>query len=136
MAAALFLGCGSSAPAEGSALDQFPAAALMTLPSNSGKLSIEVRTAPQQPPSRGDGSVELVIRDATTGSLETGLSLSVTPWMPAMGHGASVPPSVAETTPGIYVVSNVSFFMPGTWELRTTISNALTDYVAPSFQIP
>jgi hypothetical protein len=114
----------------------FAAEPLTTLSSTSGALRIAVRTAPAQPPSRGVQSVELVVSDGVTGAAEAGLALTVLPWMPAMGHGASLTPTVQEGPPGTYVVGNVDFFMPGTWELRTTLSGAITDYVAPSFQIP
>jgi hypothetical protein len=129
--------CGSSGPAA-SAGDGgvFPADPLLTVTSDSGKLRVEVRTSPVQPPTRGEASVELLVRDATTGAPVPGLALDVVPWMPAMGHGASVTPSVSETAPGTYVVSSVDMFMPGTWELRTNIGSPITDHVAPSFQIP
>jgi hypothetical protein len=45
-------------------------------------------------------------------------SLEVTTWMPAMGHGASVKPTVVSEKPGIFRVENVVFSMPGTWEVR------------------
>jgi hypothetical protein len=114
----------------------FSAQPLMTVVSGSGKLAIDVRTAPLQPPTRGLQGVELVIRDSKTGASEPGLTLGVLPWMPAMDHGASLAPRVQEGPPGTYVVSDVDFFMPGTWELRTSISGAVTDHAAPSFQIP
>jgi YtkA-like len=133
------LGC-SSGPEDTSTSTgplTFVAQPLMTIASRSGQLQIDVRTAPQQPPSRGVQAVQLVILDAMTLTPETGLSLAVLPWMPAMGHGASLTPSVQEGPPGTYVISNVDFFMPGTWEVRTNISgDAMTDYTAPSFQIP
>lgn len=109
----------------------------MTVASKSGQLRVDVRTAPQQPPSRGVQAVQLVIVDSTTQTPETGLSLAVVPWMPAMGHGASLTPIVQEGPPGTYVITDVDFFMAGTWEVRTNITgDAATDYVAPSFQIP
>jgi hypothetical protein len=36
----------------------------------------------------------------------------------------------------MYVLTNVGLFMPGTWELRTSIAGAITDHTAPSFEIP
>ncbi len=117
----------------------------MTLPSKSQLLSIAVRTAPQ-PPTRGEQSAEYTISDPQTGQPLSGLTLDVVPWMPVMQHGTSVVPSVSETKPGTYVISNVDLFMPGLWELRTTITGlgadaeadagALSDYVGPEFQIP
>ncbi|MGH7280315.1 MAG: hypothetical protein ACRELY_02240, partial [Polyangiaceae bacterium] len=87
----------------------------------SGNFAIDVRTSPSQPPSRGEASVQLVIRDKN-GAPHPGLTLSVTP-------------SVTETTPGTYVVSNVDLFMAGTWELRTAITGDVSDHATPSFQI-
>jgi hypothetical protein len=114
----------------------FAAQPLMTVMSGLGKLAIDVRTAPVQPPTRGLQGVELVISDSKTGASEPGLTLGVLPWMPAMGHGAPLTPRVQEGPPGTYVVSDVDFFMAGTWELRMSISGAVTDHAAPSFQIP
>jgi hypothetical protein len=114
----------------------FTAQPLMTVMSGLGKLAIDVRTAPLQPPTRGLQRVELVIRDSKTAVSEPGLTLGVLPWMPAMGHGAPLTPTVQEGPPGTYVVSDVDFFMPGTWELRVSISGTVTDHAAPSFQIP
>jgi hypothetical protein len=107
----------------------------MTLTSDSGQLRVEVRTSPEQPPTRGIERAEFVVRDVATGELRSGLTLDAVTWMPSHNHGASVVPTVAETAPGTYVLSDVDFFMSGTWELVTTISPA-SDHVAPSFQIP
>ena len=130
--------CGGSSSSSTSA-NSFSETPLMTITSDSGKLHVDVRTSPSQPPTRGQQSVQLVITDET-GAPQTGLALDTTPWMPAMGHGASVTPSVSETTPGTYMIADVDMFMPGTWELRTTIAEAdsgtSADHVAPSFQIP
>ena len=130
--------CGGSSSSSENA-NSFSETPLMTVASDSGKLHVDVRTSPSQPPTRGQQSVQLKITDEN-GSPRTGLALGTTPWMPAMGHGASVTPSVSETTPGTYVIADVDMFMPGTWELRTTIADAdsksSADHVAPSFQIP
>jgi hypothetical protein len=127
------VGCGGSSSTTS---DGFGSEPLMTMTSDSGNFRIDVRTAPTQPPSRGEQSVELIITDAASGAPKTGLQLDAVPWMPAMGHGASVTPSTTEKSPGTYVIEDVDFFMPGTWELRTSISGSVTDKVAPSFQIP
>ena len=130
---------GACSSGSSSSTNDFSQSPLMTLTSDSGKLHVAVRTSPTQPPTRGEQSVQLVITDDDD-KPQSGLSLDTTPWMPAMGHGASVTPSVTETSPGTYVVEDVDLFMPGTWELRTTIADAdsssTADHVAPSFQIP
>jgi hypothetical protein len=128
-----------SSGSSSSSTNTFLQTPLMSVTSDSGKLHVDVRTSPTQPPTRGQQSVQLIITDEN-GSPQSGLALDTTPWMPAMGHGASVTPSVSETSPGTYVVEDVDMFMPGTWELRTTIADAdsssTADHVAPSFQIP
>jgi hypothetical protein len=129
---AFALGCGSS---DTSSLTSFPAAPYQTLPSTNGALSIEVRLAPEQPPPLGQSAAELTVIDAATGAPEDGLQIAVVPWMPAMGHGASVVPTVTASGQGRYVVSNLFLFMPGTWELRTTLTGKDTDSVTPAFSV-
>jgi hypothetical protein len=112
----------------------FPSAALMTVPGAQGQVSLEVRTAPAQPPSRGVSSVEY--RVTAGGEPASGLTVDVLPWMPVMGHGTSVSPTVTEAGGGRYVIDDVDLFMSGTWELRTTITGADEDSAAPTFEIP
>jgi hypothetical protein len=108
---------------------------LAVLMTEQGKLRIEVRTAPVQPPERGLATVQYLIEDES-GIRIDGLALEVTPWMPAMGHGTSVVPTVTAQGGGAYVVDNVSLFMPGRWELRSAFSGSRTDRAAPAFEIP
>lgn len=113
----------------------FPASALTTVTSASGAHTLEVRTSPSQPPSRGTSSVEFIVRDQQ-GALEDGLTIDVTPWMPAMGHGTSVVPEVSQTAEGTYVARNVALFMPGTWELRSSLHGTVEDSATISLEIP
>lgn len=53
-----------------------------------------------------------------------------------MGHGASVTPIVQAMGQGRYVFTDVSLFMPGEWQLRTTFSGEVEDSVAPVFSVP
>ncbi|MDP9035109.1 MAG: FixH family protein [Myxococcota bacterium] len=138
------LGC-TAVPAQGN--QGFSGQPFAALSSKGGAYQVSVRTSPQ-PPSRGQVSAEYTIVSTETRAPASGLSLTVVPWMPAMGHGASVVPSVAESSAGTYVVTDVDLFMPGHWVLRTTLSPAAaeagtgddaglpTDYVEPSFEIP
>jgi YtkA-like len=130
---ALALGC-ASGPDSGGGAVTFPEAALSTLTSDDGAFTVEVRTAPDQPPSRGVDAVEY--RIAKGGAPAEGLAIEVVPWMPEMGHGASVAPVVTAEGGGRYLISNLEFFMPGEWELRTTITGPSEDSAAPVFQIP
>lgn len=139
VAAALYgatsLGCSSEPVAVDAEDATFPVAAITTMKSAGAAYTIEVRTAPTQPPGRGETAVEYTITGAD-GAPSDGLALTIVPWMPDMGHGASVVPSVSAPGGGRYLISDVDLFMPGEWELRTTIAGQPEDSVAPSFQIP
>jgi hypothetical protein len=127
--------CSSAAnePAGGAAA--FPADPLMTLTSDGGTLHLAIRTAPSQPPTRGTVSVEYAVTDAS-GAPATGLHVDIEPWMPAMGHGASTKPAVADEGGGKYVASGLDLFMPGRWELRTTFTGAASDHATVVLDIP
>jgi YtkA-like len=126
-------GCGA-AEDPGPTVD-FPAAPLAVIASESGKLSIEVRTGPTQPPSRGRTDVQLLVRDLDGVNID-GLAIDATPWMPAMGHGTSVEPVPSSLGEGRYALHNVSMYMAGRWELRTTFAGAVTDTATPVFDVP
>ena len=89
----------------------FPGAPALTVASASGQLSIDVWWSPAQP-TVGYDATQLAITDAT-GAPVTGLTLTIVPWMPAHGHGASVEPTVSEIAPGVYVATPLDFFMAG-----------------------
>lgn len=99
----------------------FPSAAAVRVQSDSTRLWIEVRTAPEQPPVHGSNTVELTITDAS-GTPVDGLTVVVVPWMPSMGHGSTTTPAVSPQGQGKYLVTNVTLQMAGTWELRLTIT--------------
>jgi hypothetical protein len=113
----------------------FPVDPYAVLSSDEGKLTIEVRTGPSQPPGRGKTDVQLVVRDGA-GALVYGLDVDATPWMPVMGHGSPVMPVASTEGTGIYALRNVSMYMPGLWELRTTFSGVVMDTAAPVFDVP
>jgi hypothetical protein len=143
-AAILVAGCGQpSAPAAPELV--FPGAPALTVASASGQFSIEVWWSPAQP-TVGYDATQLAITD-TTGAPVTGLTLTIIPWMPAYGHGASVVPAVSETMPGIYVATPLDFFMAGNWELMTAIvrttdggnsdaGGAIDDSAQPTVDVP
>jgi hypothetical protein len=132
--AAVLAGCGGSGSS-----DTGPVAseAASTVTTESGAYRVAVHSAPDAAPTRGVNTLQMVVTRASDGTAVTGLELDVVPWMPAMGHGASVKPTVhAEATPGVFTVTNVNLFMPGLWEIRTTISGGpASDHVTPTFEI-
>ena len=118
-----------------SASSTFAAAPLATIAGDKGKLQVAIHTTPNQSLIAADQCLELVVTDTSSGASVDGLTVTMTPWMPAMGHGASVTPTVSALGAGRYVFTNVSLFMPGEWELRTQFSGELTDSVEPTFYV-
>lgn len=112
----------------------FPAAPYATVTSDSGAMRIEVRTAPDQPPSPGVSDVELFVFDADSMPVD-GLDIDVTPWMVSHAHGASVKPTVTAQGGGHYIASSVSLYMAGAWELRMTFAGAATDSAVSTLDV-
>jgi hypothetical protein len=132
VAAVFGFACGGGARPESTSFPEMP---LATLSGEAGKLVVEVRTAPDQPPERGIDAVQVVVKDSS-GTLQDGLQIAATLWMPAMGHGSSVDPTATARGKGTYVLDNVYLYMPGLWELRTSFSGSVTDRAAPAFDVP
>jgi hypothetical protein len=134
MIAPFALGACASESAPGGQDTTFPDAPYATVMTESGALQLAVRTAPAQPPPRGVITVEYTFTDAG-GQARDGLDLSVTPWMPEMGHGASVEPEIEPLGDGRYDVSKLTLYMPGRWELRTSIAGEVTDHVVVTLDV-
>ena len=144
-AAILVAGCGQPSAPTAPAL-VFPGAPALTMASASGQLNIGIWWSPPQP-TVGYDATQLEITDAT-GAPVTGLTLTIVPWMPAHGHGASVEPTVSEISPGVYVATPLDFFMAGNWELMTAIARptdggadadgagSLNDSADPTVEVP
>jgi hypothetical protein len=133
-AAGLSTGCSSAGATDSGGAVSETAAAVVT--TEGGAFSIAVHSGPDASPSRGVNTLRLVVTRVSDGTPVSGLTLDVVPWMPAMGHGASVKPTVEPgPEPGSYDVTNVALVMPGLWEIRTTISGSTSDHVAPQFEI-
>jgi len=129
----LAVGCSGGTSGDPGPVAAEPASTVTT---DSGAYRVSVHSAPDAVPTRGVNTLKMVVSRIADGSPAAGLDLDVVPWMPAMGHGASVKPSVhAEAEPGVFTVTNVNLFMPGLWEIRTTIGGSATDHVTPTFEI-
>jgi hypothetical protein len=111
----------------------FSGAPLVTVGSSSGQLQVAVRWSPQSP-TVGLDAAELTITDPT-GAPVDGLQLAVVPWMPAHGHGTSVPPEVSSTATGVFVATPVDIFMTGSWELRLTTTGTVDDTATAPFTV-
>ena len=119
VAALAAAGCGGQPATPDPPALEFPGRAGADGASASGQLTVAVWWSPAQP-TVGYDAAQLAITDAT-GAPVTGLTLTIVPWMPAHGHGASVAPTVSETMPGVYVATPLDFFMAGHWELMTAL---------------
>ncbi len=73
-------------------------------------------------PVQGTGKLTLTVTNADVPV--DGLTITVTPWMPAHGHGSNKTPVVTEKGAGIYEVTDVLYTMPGDWEARIALKNA------------
>jgi len=130
---AVVAACSSSGAPDTGTFGESPASVITTA---AGSYRIAVHSAPDAQPSRGVNSLRLIVTKVEDGSPATGLEVTVVPWMPAMGHGASVKPTVqVEAEPGVYTVNNVNLFMPGLWEIRATIGGSASDHATAQFEV-
>ena len=118
---------GTSAGTEGL---PYPATAV----SSDGSYLLEASTLEGAPIVRGVHTFDITVRQASDGEAVTGLTLTVKPWMPSMGHGAPYDGSVVELAKGAYRAEGVSLFMAGVWELRTTIEPG-SEHATLSFDV-
>jgi hypothetical protein len=109
-AALLIAGCGDAASG-GSEL---------TLRADDGPFEGTLRIEPS-PPHVGQHHVVLMLsEDPETGEPLEGATVTLSPWMPAHGHGSTDVEAV-EDGPGVYVAENVWLNMPGIWDLRVHV---------------
>jgi hypothetical protein len=99
-----------------------------------GVVKIEVVMTPN-PPVRGSNSARATIM-SMDGVPEDGLTVTVRPWMPSMGHGTSVTPTVTPLGGGVYQLDDLDLFMPGRWELRMTLTGPVNDSAKPAMDVP
>jgi hypothetical protein len=92
-------------------------AALSVQTSVAGAWQVSVWTSPQ-PAVQGVNDVIYRVTDQSGAPVDD-LALQVVPWMPAHGHGTSVPTTVTGKTDGYYLIKPVYLYMSGRWELRT-----------------
>lgn len=134
LAGALFAGCAAPAPETAAEDIVFPDDPYATLTSDDGAFRIEVRTAPNQPPTRGRTYVELRLSDAKGAPID-GAALEVVPFMPDMAHAAQTEPDVEPLGDGRYEVAPVDMVMSGRWDLLTTIEGPVHDSASVTFDI-
>lgn len=70
----------------------------------------------------GQNTMDIIVHDKNDHDV-MGAEITVTPWMPEMGHGAIETPVVTERGGGLYGVENVVPIMGGSWELKVTVKS-------------
>jgi hypothetical protein len=68
----------------------------------------------------GPNMLDIILHDKDDKDV-VGADVTVTPWMPSMGHGVFEKPVVTERGGGVYSVTNVNLIMSGNWELRVSV---------------
>jgi hypothetical protein len=112
--------CSSSAPPAPSGDVSFSTTPLGEAPSTSGAFQVAMYPATTGL-VQGLNTIEIVVTDAQAVPAD-GLAITLQPWMPSMGHGASTTPTITPKGSGQYVATNVALIMPGSWQLRTTVA--------------
>lgn len=105
------------APSDATSED-FPERAYATFAAESA-LSVELRTAPTQPPVRGEVTAEVRVTGEANVPRDD-LDVDVVAFMPAHGHGAPGSPRVTALGGGRYRIDGLALSMPGSWQLRFT----------------
>jgi len=84
-----------------------------------GLFSVEMEI-PDKRLKVGINTINLIIHEQRDRDV-TGAKLTVTPWMPEMGHGVFSPLKVTEKGNGLYTVEDIALVMGGHWEFRVHI---------------
>jgi len=87
--------------------------------SEKGLFSVEM-TIPDNRLKVGVNTFDLTLHEQRDRDV-SGAQVTVTPWMPEMGHGVFSPLTVTEKGNGVYGVDNVVLVMGGHWEFRIHI---------------
>jgi hypothetical protein len=74
----------------------------------------------------GVNTLDIIVHDRRDKDV-VGAIVTVTPWMPEMGHGVFEKPFVTERGGGIYSVENIILIMRGRWELKIKIRKEDTE---------
>jgi hypothetical protein len=111
-------------------------------PGMNGALDFQMMSAMPAPPARGDNTWVVQINTMSSGVVgdpADGLTLMVTPFMPAHQHGSPIQVQITPMTePGQYQLSPVNLWMPGVWEttIRATTASQTSDLAVYRFCIP
>lgn len=119
--------CGSALPVEP---PTFGDTERFRVDTTSGTRSLKVFEDLNHPLARGTNALRLELSDSRV----EGVSLSVLPWMPVMGHGSAVTPTWSRDGNG-FVVERLTLAMSGLWELRCDFTGEVEDHAVVSFEL-
>jgi hypothetical protein len=92
----------------------------LTKLTDKGLYSLEL-VIPEKHLMMGVNTVEIIVHHGKGGDVAQA-DVTVTPWMPSMGHGVMEKPKITERGGGLYSVENVILSMTGHWQLLVAIS--------------
>ena len=92
----------------------------LTKLTDKGLYSLEL-VIPEKHLMMGVNTVEIIVHHGKGGDVAQA-AVTVTPWMPSMGHGVMGKPKITERGGGLYSVENVILSMTGHWQLLVTVS--------------
>lgn len=80
-----------------------------------------------EPPISGKNSLEFILAEED-GAPIVGADVTVTPFMPSMGHGSTEDPVVEELDNGMYSVTNILYTMKGEWSLTFQVETGSEEH--------
>lgn len=81
------------------------------------------------------GAHRVVVALASDGTPLEGAAVTISPWMPAHGHG-SIDVEATETGPGTYEADDVWLNMPGIWDLRVAVDAEAHGDLLATVEVP
>ena len=107
----------------------------LSLTSEDGKIHIVLTTEPDGPLGAGNVAVQLALTDPATHAPIEDEAIALVPFMPTMGHGTDVVPTLHAKGKGVYEFTDVNLFMPGQWQLRFQFQSPVSDRAAPDVEV-
>jgi hypothetical protein len=92
----------------------------LTKLTDKGLYSLEL-VIPDKHLMMGVNNVEIIVHHGKGGDVAQA-DVTVTPWMPSMGHGVMEKTQITERGGGLYSVENVVLSMTGHWQLRVAVN--------------
>jgi hypothetical protein len=132
--AIIFMCAAAACGTTDSSLNDGPLVQIADATSTSGAYDVTV-FAHTSTLTRGNYILQYVFTSSADGSPVDDLGVTIVPWMPAMGHGTSITPSVTPLGSGAYELDDIDLYMAGLWQLRTTTTADQPDDVAPTLQV-